>query len=170
MKIRITSIGLLMVIFWPVFGQQKNISESFKEEINKYLSFTVPTISIGQLEKEKDKYLILDARERDEYDVSHIPGSRYVGYDFFKITQLSAEDKSKPVVVYCSIGYRSEKIGERLHQEGFEKVYNLYGSIFAWANAGFTLEDNSGKTTNRIHGYNEDWSRWITGKQLEIVF
>jgi rhodanese-related sulfurtransferase len=154
----------------PIYGQNTTISESFKKEINSYLSFTVPTISIKQLAEEKEKYLLLDAREKEEYSVSHIPEARYVGYDFFNIGNIKDLDKAKPVVVYCSIGYRSEKIGERLRQAGFQKVFNLYGSIFAWANAGLAMEDDSGKTTNRIHGYNQDWSRWITGSDLKIVY
>ena len=169
MRKEIIGIFILTMMSFSVYSQQKSISSSFKNEIDRYLSFTVPTISVGQLEAEADKFLILDAREKEEYDVSHIPGARYVGYNFFKLKEISSEDKSTPVVVYCSIGYRSEKIGEKLKKAGFEKVYNLYGSLFAWANAGYALEDHSGKTTNRIHGYNKDWSQWITGENLKVV-
>lgn len=169
MRKKIIGIVISTMLCCSMYSQQESISASFKKEIDRYLSFTIPTISVGQLVAESDKYLILDAREKDEYEVSHIPGARYVGYNFFKLKEISSEDKSTPVVVYCSIGYRSEKIGEKLKKAGFEKVYNLYGSLFAWANAGYSLEDHSGKTTNRIHGYNEDWSRWITGENLKVV-
>jgi rhodanese-related sulfurtransferase len=161
---------VFVFIIMPIYGQNKTISEPFKKEIDSYLAFTVPTISINQLVEEQEKYLLLDAREEEEYKVSHIPEAKYVGYDFFNLSKINDLDKTKPVVVYCSIGYRSEKIGERLLQAGFQKVYNLYGSIFAWANAGLPMEDESGKTTNRIHGYNQSWSRWITSNQLKIVY
>jgi rhodanese-related sulfurtransferase len=151
-------------------SQSSGISLDFKDEIDLYLSFTIPTIDVEQLDKQRTRYTILDAREKEEFNVSHIPGARYIGYDHFKLMELENLDKSKPVVVYCSIGYRSEKVSEILKQAGFKKVYNLYGSIFAWANAGLPLEDISGKTTNRIHGYNKDWSRWIKRKDLKIVY
>jgi rhodanese-related sulfurtransferase len=150
-------------------SQSSGISLEFKKEIDSYLSFTIPIIKIDKLKKGREDYILLDAREKEEYDVSHIPGARYVGYDHFKLNELEF-DKSKPVVVYCSIGYRSEKVSELLKRSGFKKVYNLYGSIFAWANAGWLLKDQSGKTTNRIHGYSKDWSRWIKRKDQEIVY
>lgn len=150
-------------------SQSPGISPEFKKEIDRFLSFTIPTIGIDKLKEERDDYILLDAREKEEYEISHIPGARYVGFDHFKLNNLHL-DKSKPVVVYCSIGYRSEKVSELLKRSGFKKVYNLYGSIFAWANAGWVLKDRSGNTTNRIHGYNKDWSRWITGKELDIVY
>ena len=42
--------------------------------------------------------------------------------------------KSDTIVLYCSIGYRSEKIGEKLVEMGYGHVFNLYGGIFEWVN------------------------------------
>ena len=168
-KIFIVTFCLILVVQMGI-SQSAGISMEFKKEIDDYLSFTIPIIEVDQLAKDLEGYHLLDAREKEEYEVSHIPGARYIGYDHFKLKDIEKLDKSIPVVVYCSIGYRSEKVSEILKRSGFKKVYNLYGSIFAWANAGLPLNDLSGKTTKRIHGYNKDWSRWITGDKLEIVY
>jgi rhodanese-related sulfurtransferase len=47
--------------------------------------------------------------------------------------------REAPVIVYCSVGYRSEKIGEKLQKLGFQNVHNLYGGIFQWKNDGFEV-------------------------------
>lgn len=68
--------------------------------------------------------------------------------------------KDKKIVVYCSIGYRSEKIAERIQAMGYE-VSNLYGSIFEWVNQGNQIVDNTGKETKELHTYNRKWSKWV---------
>ena len=47
--------------------------------------------------------------------------------------------KKTPTIVYCTIGARSETIGEKLKKNGFTNVYNLYGGIFEWKNADFKV-------------------------------
>ena len=42
--------------------------------------------------------------------------------------------KDAPIVTYCSVGYRSGKMAERLQAAGYTNVRNLEGSIFKWAN------------------------------------
>ncbi len=143
---------------------------AFDQRLTELLSFTVPLIGVKELKQNLDQYQILDAREREEYDISHIPGALYIGYKAFDESLIKTLDEQKPVVVYCSVGYRSEKIAERLRSLGFQKVYNLYGSIFEWANLGYPLEDARGHITHRIHTYNKEWSRWVEAKGLEEVW
>lgn len=136
----------------------------FDKMCKGYIKGTVPIAKATQLKFEQSKnkdLIILDARERSEYNVSHIQGATFVGYDNFDINSVSTIDKSSKVYVYCSIGYRSEKIGEKLQKAGYENVYNLYGGIFAWANAGYPLVDSKGKSTIEVHGYNKRWAKWL---------
>ncbi len=143
---------------------------AFDRQLTQLLSFTIPLLGVETLYKNLANYQILDAREWEEYKVSHIPGARYIGYKEFDQERLKALNKDLPTVVYCSVGYRSEKIAERLRKLGFTKVYNLYGSLFEWANKGYPLEDAKGQNTQRIHTYDEAWSRWVNRKGLEEVW
>ena len=79
----------------------------------------------------------------------------------FTTKSLADIPKDAILVVYCSIGYRSEKIGERLKKEGFSKVYNLYGGIFEWCNRGYEIVDKEEKKTSKVHAYDRDWGRWV---------
>ncbi|MBV1952772.1 MAG: rhodanese-like domain-containing protein, partial [Cycloclasticus sp.] len=138
---------------------------SFEELKNEIISKTIPLISAEDLKKvesTKKPLLIIDTREKKEYNVSHIKKARYVGYDNFKISKLKRVDKNTTIVVYCSVGYRSEKIGEKLIKAGFKKVMNLQGGIFDWKNKGYPVYDNNGEETKKIHAYSKSWGKWLT--------
>jgi rhodanese-related sulfurtransferase len=144
-------------------------NKAFDTTVSTLLHFTVPTISCTELYSNQSKYILLDARERKEYDVSHIRNAQYVGYDQFSATSLSQLSKDAPIVVYCSVGYRSEKVGEKLQALGFKNVKNLYGSIFEWVNKGYEVVDNSGQIVNKVHSYNALWAQYIKNKKMEKV-
>lgn len=63
-------------------------------------------------------------------------------------------DPTRPVVAYCSVGYRSSVLVQRLRDAGFTQAVNLEGSIFAWANEGRPLESD-GRTVGVVHPYAE---------------
>lgn len=146
-------------------------NKEFDTELSQLLSFTVPLKSVKDLSKDNLKnYLLLDAREKEEFNTSHIPNAQYIGYNHFDISTLNNIDKNKPIIVYCSVGYRSEKIGEKLQKAGFKEVYNLYGSIFEWANQDGALEDAQQQPTTEIHTYNKKWSKWVFNKKYQKVW
>lgn len=144
-------------------------NKAFDEKISSTISFTVPVISPEEL-KQLDEAQVFDTRKQKEYDISHIPNAQYLGYNDFDISRLDNIDKDSPIVLYCSIGYRSEKIGEKLKKEGFTNVYNLYGSIFEWVNQGNEVVDKNGKTTSQVHTYNRNWSQWVDETKAEKIW
>lgn len=140
----------------------------FDKMVARTISFKTPVLSVEDLKGDYQQYMILDAREPEEYRLSHLPGARFIGYNNPDFTIVQHTDPDQPILVYCSIGYRSDKIGDRLRKMGFRNVYNLYGSIFEWANRGYPLTDSSGKPVNTIHGYNKKWSKWISNDTLSV--
>jgi rhodanese-related sulfurtransferase len=74
-----------------------------------------------------------------------------------KVKLLRVIDKNTPIVVYCSIGVRSEKIGE-LIKVRIQNVYNLYGGIFEYKNEEEKVVNNQNKVTDSVHTYNKRWS------------
>jgi len=142
---------------------------AFDAKLEKLLSFTVPTVDVKQL-KTMEGAVIADARELNEYQISHIPGAEYVGYKDFSADRLEGVSKDTPIVLYCSVGYRSEKIGEKLQKAGYTNVYNLYGSIFEWVNEGNPVVDALNNPTKKVHTYNEKWSQWLEDGKAEEVW
>jgi len=162
----------LFFISTSIFGQlERTTNAKFEEKIDGMLSETMPFIYVGELEdKTSGDFILLDAREWEEYEVSHIPNARYIGYDHPVFSVLSDIDSDTEVIVYCSIGYRSEKIGEQLQKRGFTNVFNLYGSIFEWVNQGNEIEDSQGQPTQKIHTYNRNWSKWMINEHFQKVW
>ena len=128
----------------------------------------VKDMTIQELIQVKEEVILLDAREKEEFEISHIPGAIWVGYDDFSIERIKGIDKNKPVVTYCSVGYRSERIGEKLQREGFTNVQNFEGSIFRWMNEEQRVVNKDNQITNKVHGFNDRWGKWV--KNGEVVF
>ena len=144
---------------------------NFDEKISQLISFSVPTIGVVELKTmQENEVYILDAREKEENEISHIPTAQYIGYKDFDLKTLNEIPKDAPIVVYCSIGYRSEKIGEKLLKDGFTNVHNLYGSIFEWVNQGNSIVTPTGDATTKIHTYNKKWSKWVDKNAAERVW
>jgi len=165
--------GVLLVVTQGI-GQdvqaQNKKQIEFNEKINDLLSFTVPFITVDELDKNFDDYQILDSREQEEFDVAHIKGASCIGYDDFDIKTLADIDKDQKIAVYCSIGYRSEKITEKLRKAGYKNAYNVYGSIFQWVNDDKPIYNPHGKEVKDIHTYNWLWSRWVLNKKINKVW
>ncbi len=142
----------------------------FDRKVNSYLEYTAPVISVTDAYNDRDKILFVDARGFGEYKVSHIPAARFVDYNKFDLDMLKDIPKNKRIVVYCSIGYRSEKIATKMIKAGFTNVSNLYGSIFEWANAGHDLYDLQGKPTKNIHTYNKKWGKWVNNPEYNKLW
>lgn len=145
--------------------------ETSYKPLNKKLAKTISAdqyaISAPEA-KELNNPLFLDARETAEYQVSHLPGARMIGYNKPDFSILNDIDKKRPVVVYCTIGYRSERMANDLRKKGFSNVYNLYGSIYAWRLAGFPLEDAEGNPTEKVHTYDKKWGTYFPDDANEV--
>jgi len=137
---------------------------SIYEAIKTYNSGSVEYILVEDLKEKlesKEKVYLLDARAKEEYKVSHFKDAIWIGYKKFEKSKVENLDKDQLVVVYCSIGVRSEQIGEKLQDLGFKNVQNLYGGIFDWSNKGYPVYKNE-METNKVHAYNKFWSKFLT--------
>lgn len=141
---------LFLVLTTPLMGQR-----TMEKTIAKLVKGDVPLVYVTELALNAS-YRTLDAREKEEFDVSHLPGAHFIGYQDFdpKIMKDLIPDKNTTVVVYCSVGIRSEKIGKKLMALGYADVKNLAGGIIQWKNEGQPVVDNFGNETEKIHTYN----------------
>ena len=89
--------------------------------LNQYNTQSIPYISVQELRmlQLNSDIAILDSREQNEYEVSHIDGATFIGFNKFSADDISEEikDKNAPIIVYCSLGIRSEEIGEKRFQK-----------------------------------------------------
>lgn len=111
-------------------------------------------------EEQLRKPILLDVRTQAEFDVSHLPGARRVEPDARPANVKASLDPNRPVVLYCSVGFRSSALAEKLMKAGMTDVFNLEGSIFAWANEGRPLELD-GKPASKVHPYNKTFGKML---------
>ena len=141
----------------PVAAQVE--SQSFDLLLKKMLAHSVEEISVQHAIN--SNAIFFDAREKKEFEVSHIKNARWVGFETFSMNELSGFDKGSEIIVYCSVGYRSEKISVKLLDAGFQNVSNLYGGIFEWVNQGNPVYRNDTLEVKDIHAYNRLWGAWL---------
>ena len=149
---------IFLFLTLSVTGQKK-----LDRTIRTFNNETIPYIQIAEAVA-IDSIVFLDTRENSEFEVSHIKNAFLVGYDNFdtKLIKKSFPELDTPIIVYCSIGVRSEDIGEKLVKLGYTNVKNLYGGIFKWKNQGYPVFDSSGNETEKVHAYSKLWGRLLT--------
>jgi len=129
-------------------------------------AFDAPVLTQSQLEEmiaadESADVLLIDSRSEQEYRVSHLPGA--VLWADFKSGSppervMEHARAGRPVVFYCSIGYRSGMAASRVAQLAKPQwqIFNLKGGIFQWANEDRPLDGGP-----LVHGFDHEWSQWL---------
>lgn len=111
--------------------------------------------------------LLLDARTNEEYRVSHLLDAKLVPSNLKDLVE-SEIDYTTPIVVYCSVGYRSSAIARRLKSLGYENVFNLSGSIFQWVNENRSVY-REGKQVTTVHPYHQFWQYLLVSQKYKYI-
>ena len=137
---------------------------SVKEKIRKQFP------SVAQLPTEKlalwlnisdtTKPVLLDARALKEFKTSHLHDAKFAGSEKEVLKAIQDLNHGHPIVVYCSVGYRSSKLAAQLKDRGFKDVYNLEGSIFQWANEGRPVY-SKGVEVKQVHPFDREWGKLL---------
>ena len=157
--------------------------------IAKYLRRQFPTvqnITVAELKQKidnEDDILLIDSRTEEEYNVSFIPKAKLLSYksektEIAEFLQQNEVEKREAVVCYCSLGYRSSVLAEKIRDcrpDLQVEVYNLEGSIFQWVNSNLGVSNPSGDTVHCAHPFNYMWgilglrySRWGWGDSKTV--
>ncbi|HVI02541.1 MAG TPA: molybdopterin-synthase adenylyltransferase MoeB [Enhygromyxa sp.] len=106
------------------------------------------------LDKRADAPVLIDIRERDEYEQGFIPSAEWIprGFLELKIEDLVA-DREREIIVYCAGGTRSALGARSLSELGYRKVTSMAGGFRAWKNAGFPFERPRVLTPEQIKRY-----------------
>ena len=83
--------------------------------------------------------LVLDVRQRDEYERGHVPGAVHLMAGELP-DRLSELPRDRPLVTICSVGYRSSVAAGLLRRAGFSDVTWISGGVPSWRAAGFPLD------------------------------
>ncbi len=134
--------------------------------IDRYISDSTVDQIISDEVKDLGKYILLDCREPEEYKISHLHKAEFLGYENPNFSILQNFNVGDSIILYCSVGHRSQIMAKELSKKGFEHVYNLQGGIFQWI-----YEDRKiyreDEITEEIHAYSPKWGRLLSkGKKV----
>ncbi|MDH5587380.1 MAG: rhodanese-like domain-containing protein [Nitrospirota bacterium] len=107
-------------------------------------------LTVQQLKASMDKasqpsqkgFILIDVRSPEEHQGGFIPGTDF-NIDFREIQNRHQEvhaELDSHVVVYCQSGHRSNIAAETLMSLGYKNVYNVEGSMNAWEEAHYPIE------------------------------
>lgn len=100
--------------------------------------YTVKTVAELKAKLQKEPVVLVDVREASEYTAGHLRGA--VNIPLRSLTQhLDQIPQDRPVVLYCSTGYRTAMGVMALQMLGYENVQGFPPSLEGWKRAGEPL-------------------------------
>ena len=81
--------------------------------------------------------VIVDVREKDEWDEEHIPGAIHMSRGTIELDiEEKVPDTNAMIVCHCGGGGRSALAAESLQKMGYKNVRSMVGGFKAWKAAG----------------------------------
>ncbi|WP_232424875.1 rhodanese-like domain-containing protein [Algoriphagus resistens] len=159
-------VSLVFLLLFSLFSLHLTAqSLAYKTLLSTLYDSDFPVLKPDQI-IDLDDFQILDTREKEEFETSHLMDAEWVGYETFSMENVAKLHKDQPVLVYCTVGARSQEIGKKLREAGFKEVYNLYGGLIEWVNEEKPIYQG-GSLTNKVHTYSKSWGVWlIKGEQV----
>ena len=109
--------------------------EKLVAEAKKNIREISPTEAAAKL-KSGDA-LIIDVREKDEWDEEHIPGAIHLSRGTIELDiEEKVPDTNAMIICHCGGGGRSALVAESLQKMGYKNVRSMAGGFKAWRAAG----------------------------------
>jgi|SRR5882724_3888570 len=81
--------------------------------------------------------VIVDVREKDEWDEEHIPGAVHMSRGTIELdVEEKVPDTNAMIICHCGGGGRSALAAESLQKMGYENVRSMAGGFKAWRATG----------------------------------
>lgn len=98
--------------------------------------------------------VLIDVREKNEWDEGHLPGARHVPRGYLELRIESAvPQRDTPILLYCAGGTRSVLAARTLQEMGYTDVSSMKGGYTAWKDAGLPITVSRSLTSDQMHRY-----------------
>ena len=138
------STAIIVILFFTACASQNygGVTRT-SDGMVKEAKTSIREVSVGDVKRMIDtgeKIVILDVRDRDEFETGHIPGALNLsrGMLEFKINTL-VPDRNATVVVYCGVDLRGPLATRTLNDMGYKNAVNIVGGLKAWKAAGYPV-------------------------------
>ena len=141
--IKNSKILLVAILFMVCATQSFAGMVQTSDQLVKDAKASIREVSIDDVKKmveNKQKIIILDVRDKDEFETGYIPGAINLsrGMLEFKISTL-IPDKDAAIIVYCGIDLRGPLATKTLNEFGYKNAVNINGGLKAWKAAGYPI-------------------------------
>ncbi|MCL5069362.1 MAG: rhodanese-like domain-containing protein [Actinobacteria bacterium] len=126
----------------PASSNENTSTQTSSQEVASTVSQdTIKNVSADEvfdMLKDKNKYFLLDVRNKNEYTEGHLENSILIPVNELekRISEISTD---KPIIVYCKSGNRSTQAAQILAKSGFTQIYNMTGGITEWIAKGYPV-------------------------------
>jgi rhodanese-related sulfurtransferase len=138
-----TSVFLIITFFMLYFTSVVNAVDKTLEQIVQEAKAAINEVSIAEVKKmidNKEDIILLDVRDKEEYETEHIPGAINISRGTLELkSNLIIPDKTKKIIVYCGIDRRGPLAAKTLNDFGYKKAINMVGGLKAWKEAGYPV-------------------------------
>jgi sulfur-carrier protein adenylyltransferase/sulfurtransferase len=92
----------------------------------------ITALALAALLRTPEAPMLVDVRTSAEFELGHLPGASSIpsGQLLERAGELS---NARELVLYCSVGARSDRASRQLRELGFTHVRHLHGGLAAWA-------------------------------------
>jgi len=105
-------------------------------DAKKKITEISPTDAAAKAKSSSDA-VIVDVREKDEFDESHIPDAIHMSRGMVELeVEEKFPDRNTTIICHCGGGGRSALAAESLQKMGYKNVRSMAGGFKAWKAAG----------------------------------
>jgi rhodanese-related sulfurtransferase len=114
---------------------EHNRFEKLVAEAKKNITEISPQDAASKLQS--SEAVIVDVREKDEWDEQHIPGAIHLSRGTLELdVEEKVPDMNAMIICHCGGGGRSALAAESLQKMGYKNVRSMAGGFKAWKAAG----------------------------------
>ena len=137
------TIWIIALSFVACATQNLGGTVKTSDQVVKDAKASIKEVSIDDVKKmidSREKIIILDVRDKDEFETGYIPGAKNLsrGMLEFKINTM-IPDKNATIIVYCGIDLRGPLATKTLNEFGYKNAVNINGGLKAWKAAGYPI-------------------------------
>ena len=104
-------------------------------EAKKHVAEISPSEAAAKAET--GEAVIIDVRDKDEWDEGHIPDAVHLSRGTMELDiEEKVPDPNAEIICHCGGGGRSALAAESLHKMGYKNVRSMAGGLKAWKSAG----------------------------------
>ena len=114
------------ISYQPIYSTPEDALNTLASQAIDIFEGKIKNIEIPKLQERKDEFIIVDVREKEEFEKSHIKGA--INIPTNKIDPEDFKNKNK-YLIYCRSGNRAKSVVKNLQKQGLDNIYYMEGSI-----------------------------------------